>query len=83
LVVHVRDTLLLPDTQLAMESARPVFMLAAQTPVYEALDRMRGASVQLAVMTDDGKVRGVVTLADILKPVLPVGVAALQTQVRA
>jgi putative hemolysin len=75
LVENVRDTLLLPDTQLVIESARPAFMLAAQTPVYEALGRVRRASVQLAVMTDDGRVRGGVTLADNLKHVLPVGVA--------
>jgi CBS domain containing-hemolysin-like protein len=75
--------LLLPSTQLAIENARPAFMLTAQTPVYEALGRMRGSSVQLAVVMDDGDVRGIVTLADILKHVLPAGVAAVQTPVRA
>ncbi|MFZ7095480.1 CNNM domain-containing protein [Luteimonas dalianensis] len=75
-VVHVRDTLLLPDAQPAIECARPAFMLAAQTPVYEALARMRASSVQLAIVMDGSEVRGVVTLADILKRVLPVVVAA-------
>ncbi len=79
LVVHVRDTLLLPDDRLASESARPAFMLSAQTPVYEALSLMRGSSVQLAVVTDEDGVRGIVTLTDILKRVLPVVVAASQT----
>jgi CBS domain containing-hemolysin-like protein len=76
-VVHVRDTLLLPDTAPAIESARPAFVLPGQTPVYEALARMRESSVQLAVVMDEGKVRGIVTLADILRRVLPAS-AALQ-----
>lgn len=75
-VVHVRDTLTLQDSQLAIDCARPAFRLDAQTPVYEALGRMRGSSVQLAVVMDNDEVRGIVTLADILKRVLPVGVAA-------
>ncbi len=78
-VVHVRDTLLLPDAQRAIEIARPAFILAAQTPVYEALARMRASSVQLAVVMNDGEVRGIVTLADILNRVLPVDLAALRT----
>lgn len=76
-VVHVRDTLLLPDTQLAIKCARSAFILAAQTPVYEALSRMREASVQLAIVMEGEEVRGIVTLADILKHVLPAGVAAV------
>ena len=80
-VVHVRDTLLLPDDQLAREIARPAYTLAAQTPVYEALARMRGASVQLAVVMDGDVIRGIVTLATILKHVLPAGIAAVQAPV--
>lgn len=49
-VVHVRDTLLLPDAQPAVDIARPAFVLDAQTPVYEALARMRASSVQIAVV---------------------------------
>lgn len=75
-VVHVRDTLLEPDERPAHELARPVFVLDAQTPVYEALARMRKSSVQLAVIMSDGRMRGVVTLADILKRVLPVAAAS-------
>jgi CBS domain containing-hemolysin-like protein len=70
-VVHVRDTLLLADTARAADTARPAYILPAQTPVYEALAGMREASVQLAVVMQDDQVRGVVTLADILKRVLP------------
>jgi len=73
-VVHVRDTLLLADTRLAKECARPAFILPAQTPVYEALARMREASAHLAVLTAGDEVRGVITLADILRRVLPAGV---------
>ena len=75
-VVHVRDTLLEPDARPAHELARSAFMLDAQTPVYEALARMRKASVHLAVIMGDGRMRGVVTLADILKRVLPAATAA-------
>jgi len=80
-VVHVRDTLLLPPGQLARESTRTAFVLAAEMPVYEALARMRGASVQLAVVKNGDKISGIVTLADMLKHVLPAGMAAVQAPV--
>ena len=75
-VVHVRDTLLLPDAQHAAGIARPAFVLDAQTPVYEALARMRESSVQIAIVMNDDAVSGIITLADILKRVLPAGIAA-------
>lgn len=71
MVVHLRDTLLEPDTRPAHELARPAFLLDAQTPVYEALARMRKSSVQLAVIMTNDQMRGVVTLADILPRILP------------
>lgn len=71
-VVHVRDTLLDPDDRPAADRARAAFALGADTPVYEALARMREHSVQLAVVVEQGRVVGVVTLADILTRVLPV-----------
>lgn len=71
LVVHVRDTLLEPAERPAREVARKAFVMDANTPVYEALARMREASVQLAVVRKDDKMIGVVTLADILKCVMP------------
>lgn len=80
-VVHVRDTLLLPESQLASECARTAYTLASQMPVYEALARMREASVQLAVVMDRGAICGIVTLADMLKHVLPAGIATVQTPV--
>lgn len=75
LVVHLRDTLLEADTRPAHELARSVLLLDAQTPVYEALSRMRKSSVQFAVLMTDGRMRGIVTLADILERVLPVAAA--------
>ena len=70
-VVHVRDTLLEPESRPAHELARQAFVLDPQTPVYEALARMRASSVQLAVVVDPDGERVVVTLADIVKRVLP------------
>ncbi|OEC32710.1 Hemolysin, contains CBS domains [Pseudomonas cuatrocienegasensis] len=70
-VVHVRDTLLEPEARPAHELAREAFVLDAKTPVYEALARMRKASVQLALVMSAERLLGVVTLADILKRVLP------------
>lgn len=70
-VIHVRDTLLEPVTRPAHELARKAFVLDAKTPVYEALSRMRKSSVQLAIIMSADDLRGVVTLADILKRVLP------------
>lgn len=70
-VVHVRDTLLEPETRPANELARAAFVLDAKTPVYEALTRMRKSSVQLALVMSADRLLGVVTLADILKRVLP------------
>jgi CBS domain containing-hemolysin-like protein len=79
LVVHVRDTLLQPDTEPAIKVARPTFILTPKTPVYEALGRMREASVQLAIVMEDKALLGIVTLADILKYVLPAGMSELRT----
>ncbi|MBP5981216.1 MAG: HlyC/CorC family transporter [Halomonas sp.] len=70
-VVHVRDTLLEPADRAAHEIARQAFVLEGETPVYEALARMRQSSVQLAVVMNAEQLHGVVTLADILKRVLP------------
>lgn len=72
LVIHVRDTLLQPADHSAHVVARSTFVLDPKTPVYEAMARMRDASVQLAVVMEQGRLQGVVTLADILKRVMPV-----------
>lgn len=71
-VIHVRDILLKEDETPALNAARPAFILKPSTPIYEALTRMRKASVQLAVIRNEQQeITGIVTLADILKRVLP------------
>ncbi|MRX52122.1 DUF21 domain-containing protein [Paracoccus sp. S-4012] len=75
-VVHVRDTLLLPDASAAARIARPAHVLAPATPVHEALASMRAASVQLAVIMEGTRLLGVVSLSDIVRHVLPDRTAA-------
>jgi CBS domain containing-hemolysin-like protein len=70
-VVHVRDTLLEPDDAPADPFARPAFVLEATTPVHEALRTMREQSIQFAVVTRAGRLVGIVTLADLIRRVLP------------
>ena len=70
-ILHVRDTVLEPHDALAAGLARPALMLAGTTPAYEALARMRATSQQLAIVVDNGRFRGVVTLSDILPRLLP------------
>jgi CBS domain containing-hemolysin-like protein len=70
-VVHVRDTLTEPPGHPARGLARPAFVLSPSTPVYEALARMRERSEQLAVIADEGRVLGLVSVSDIMHRVLP------------
>jgi CBS domain containing-hemolysin-like protein len=70
-VVHVRDTLTAPDEAPAAQFVRPVFTLDADTPVHEALKSMRETRNHLAVVTEAGSVRGVLTLADVLRRLFP------------
>ncbi|TGN55712.1 HlyC/CorC family transporter [Paracoccus liaowanqingii] len=70
-IVHVRDTLLLPPEAPVAQIARQALELAPAMPVYEALHRMRGASVQLAVIMENGRLLGVLSLSDIVKQILP------------
>jgi CBS domain containing-hemolysin-like protein len=70
-VVHVRDTLTAPDEAAAAPFARPVFTLEADTTVHAALKAMRETRNHLAVVTDAGSVRGVITLPDVLGHLFP------------
>lgn len=70
-VVHVRDTVNAPGTITAADLMRPALKLAADTPVYAALRTMRETRSHLAVVVDDGRVRGLITLADVLERLLP------------
>ncbi|NHC12851.1 CNNM domain-containing protein [Motilibacter deserti] len=75
-VVHVRDTLTAPATAPAAQFARPVFTLDADTTVHAALRQMRETRNHLAVVTADGALAGVITLADVLRRLLPQAAAA-------
>ncbi|GAB3141411.1 CNNM domain-containing protein [Marisediminicola antarctica] len=70
-VVHVRDTLLEPAARPARELARTAFVIAVGTPVHEALARLREAGEQFAVVREGERFVGIVTLADVLRRVLP------------
>ena len=70
-VVHVRDTLTAPEEAPAVGFARPVFTLDADTTVHAALSAMRETRNHLAVVSDAGRVVGVVTLADVLRRLFP------------
>ncbi|MEE6274336.1 hemolysin family protein [Georgenia sp. MJ206] len=70
-VIHVRDTLTEPDDSAAAPLMRPVFTLEATTTVYSALATMRETRNHLAVVHDGDAVLGVVTLADVLRRLLP------------
>ena len=71
-VVHVRDTLADPPDTPITGHVRPVFSLAADTPVSRGLETMRQTRNQLAVVTDAaGEPQGVVTLPDLLRTLFP------------
>ena len=70
-VLHVRDTLAEPDRRAARDLVRPVFTLDSATPVYTALTAMRETRNHLALVMDGAAVRGVVTLADVLRRLFP------------
>ncbi|MEV7974192.1 hemolysin family protein [Cellulomonas sp. NPDC089187] len=73
-VVHVRDTLAHPDDAPVAPLVRPVLRLPADTPVADALTRMREGRQHLALVEG----RGVVTLADVLARLFPVAPTAEQ-----
>ncbi len=75
-VIHVRDTLLADEDELAVRFARPAVHIEGSTPVYEALGRMRDNRVQIAVVERDGNLLGVITLSDLVSRVLPAATEA-------
>lgn len=72
-VVHVRDTLTLPDDADTTSRIRPVLSLAADTTLHAALATMRQTRTHLALVTDRDHNLGVITLADVLRQLLPHG----------
>jgi CBS domain containing-hemolysin-like protein len=65
-VVHVRDAVARRDATTAAELMRPVRTLSAGTPIYAALSTMRESRDHLALVEDDGRLVGLVTLHDLL-----------------
>ncbi|UJH70036.1 CBS domain-containing protein [Ornithinimicrobium sp. INDO-MA30-4] len=70
-VIHVRDTLLHTGDEQAEALARPALVLPSNTPVYEALAKMRESGEQLVVLRDDGRLVGLVSVTDIMHRILP------------
>lgn len=70
-VVHVRDTLAMDPEQGVEDLVREPFELSADLPVHEALAQMRLTSTHLAVVMEEGRLVGVVTLADVLRRLVP------------
>ncbi len=70
-VVHVRDTLVHERERSTEDIARPVLVMEPTTSVYEALALMRRRGEQLAAISTDEEILGVLTVSDILRHVLP------------
>lgn len=70
-VVHVRDTLTSDPGTPIRGFMRPCFVVESQTPVYEMLEKMKAAGVQLAIVNDkDGK-QHVISIRDVIARLLP------------
>ncbi|WP_141578832.1 hemolysin family protein [Actinomadura sp. WMMA1423] len=70
-VIHVRDTLTRPETAGIAHLTRPALRIAADTTVSTALTRMRETSEQLALVTGDQRILGVITITDVLRRLFP------------
>ena len=79
-VVHARDSIDVPETSTARELMRPSLSLEQDLTVAEAFRRMRESRAHLVVVEESGghpgthasEVRGVVTLDDVVRRLLPV-----------
>ncbi|WP_218975412.1 hemolysin family protein [Tessaracoccus massiliensis] len=74
-IVHVRDTL--DETDLsrpAMDLARPPVILPADTGLATALNQLRQARTQIAVVAEGGRELGIVTLSDVLPGLMPTAI---------
>lgn len=70
-VVHVRDTLSLDADAPMTGLIRPVAALDVDMLVYDALAQMRRNSRHLVLVTEQGNIIGVLTLADLLNRLFP------------
>lgn len=73
-VVHVRDTLEAELDSPALDLARPPFELSPSRPLHEAFAEMRRTRHQLAVVVDQGRPVGVLTMSDVLVRLFPAAV---------
>ncbi|MGW5520720.1 hemolysin family protein [Gordonia sp. NPDC003950] len=69
-VVHVRDSLDAPTGATAGDLMRDVLELDPGLPVYDALSRMRQYRNHIAVVVDEGRVTGVLSIDDVLTRLL-------------
>ncbi|WP_017791959.1 hemolysin family protein [Leucobacter salsicius] len=70
-VVHVRDTLAVAPDTAALEISRPALSVGPETSAYDALARMRRGRVQIAIVVEQNRLLGVVTLDDLLREIIP------------
>jgi CBS domain containing-hemolysin-like protein len=71
-VVHVRDALAADPAVRAADLMRPVLVLPAGEPAYAALRTMRERRSHLALVRDEERLVGLITLQDLLDRLLPV-----------
>lgn len=69
-VVHVRDCLEAAPDASAADLMRPVLEMTPALPVYDALSRMRQYRNHIAVVVDDDRVVGVLSIDDVLTRLL-------------
>lgn len=70
-VVHVRDTLNSAPGTAITGFLRPCYQVASSLPVFDMLENMRSARVQLAVVSDQHGNQDVITLRDVMQRLLP------------
>ncbi|MDL5155595.1 CNNM domain-containing protein [Actinomycetospora termitidis] len=69
--VHVRDTLTAAPSTAARSLMRPLLRLPADTPLQTAVSTMRERRAHLALVEDDERTLGVLTLSDLVERLLP------------
>jgi CBS domain containing-hemolysin-like protein len=70
-VVHVRDTLTSDPGTPIRGFMRPCFEVMSTTPVYEMLEAMKKAGVQLAIVKDSNGNQHVISIRDVIARLLP------------
>ncbi|GAA1765368.1 MULTISPECIES: hemolysin family protein [Streptomonospora] len=75
-VLHVRDALTSPPQTTAADLMRPVLTMEGETPIYAALGIMRESRTHLALVEEQGRLAGLVTLQDMLDRLLLLDSAA-------